>query len=89
VLSGGSVLMVVAGFALAIVGALSRGYIRSRLREAGLTLPQWTTVEGDLRYAERYFKLAQKGSVPMWPLALVIMCLPGAFLLVLFAILRG
>jgi hypothetical protein len=88
-LSGGSALLVVLGFAFAIVGALSRGYMRNRLRESGFTLTGWITVQDDLRSAEQYFQLTKRHLVPMWPLGLVVVCLPGGFLLVLFAILRG
>jgi hypothetical protein len=88
-LSKGSVLLVILGFALAIVGTLSRGYIRSRLHEFGVTLTGWTNVQGDLRAAEQYFQFARQKRVPMWPLACAVVGLPGGFLLMVAAILRG
>jgi hypothetical protein len=88
-LSKGSVLLVTLGFALSIVGALSRGYIRSRLRESGVPLRAWVTVQDDLRDAERYFQLAKKNRLPMWPLVLTPGGLFGGSWLMVAAILRG
>jgi hypothetical protein len=88
-LSNGSIILVVLGFALAIVGGLSRGYIRSRQRESGVTLTSWTTVSDDFRSAEQYLQLAKKSGFPMRPLMVTAIGLFGGFLLMLVAVLRG
>jgi hypothetical protein len=86
-LSYGSALLMVLGFAFAIAGAFARGYVRSRLREVGVTLTAWVTVLDDVRNAEQYFHLAKQKRVPAWPLLVAVVGLPGSFLLMAAAIL--
>ena len=69
------------GFLVAIVGGLSRGYVRSRLPESGVTLKAWVTLADELRYAEMYLALAKSRRFPRAPALLTILWLPGAFLL--------
>ena len=88
-LSSGSVFLVILGFACAVVGALSRGYIRGRLRQFGVNLAVWTSVQDDLNSAQTYLQYAKDHRVPMWPLAIEMLGLLGGFLLIVAAILRG
>lgn len=76
-----TIVFVVLGFLVAILGALSRGYVRSRLREYGVTLKAWVTIADELRYAERYLKLAREHHFPMLPAVLAVAGIPGAFVL--------
>jgi hypothetical protein len=73
---------------LFLAGGLSRlpaqQITRARCPDDGLV-----SIEDELRAAGRYFRLAQEKVVPIWPLLLVMLCLPGGLLFVLCAILRG
>jgi hypothetical protein len=74
------------GFLVAILGALSRGYVRSRLRESGVSLKSWVTIGDELRYAEQYLKMARSHHFPKLPALLAIVGIPGAFLLMVLGL---
>ena len=84
-----TVTLIVVGFLLAILGAFSRGYVRSRLRESGLTLRAWVTIGDELRNTETYLALARDHHFPKWPAILAVGSVPGAFLLMVLGVLLG
>jgi hypothetical protein len=81
-----TITLIVLGFVVAILGALSRGYVRSRLRESGVALKSWVTIGDELRYAEKYLKLANSHHLPRLPAILAIIGIPGAFVLMVLGL---
>ena len=81
-----TITFIVLGFLVAIVGALSRGYVRSRLRESGVALKAWVTVGDELRCAEKYLGLAKTEHFPRMPAILAVVGMPLAFLLMVLGL---
>lgn len=84
-LSAVSAPLIVAGFALAIAGAMGRGHVRKRLRDSGVRLSNWVTITDDLSNGLEYFQIARRNAAPLWP-AILWCCLPLAFLVIVAAI---
>lgn len=55
------------GLVFAVIGVAARHYVRSRLREAGVSLTSWFLIEDDLYYTELYLKMARTHHLPKWP----------------------
>lgn len=81
-----TITFIVLGFLIAILGALSRGYVRGRLRESGVALKSWVTIGDELRYAEKYLNLAKSHHFPRLPAFLAVIGIPGAFLLMVLGL---
>src|ERR1700761_4332791 len=81
-----NIVFIITGFLIAISGALSRGYVRGRLRESGVSLESWVTIGEEVRYAEQYLKLALSPYFPRLPALLAIAGMPGAFLLMVLGL---
>ena len=81
-----TITFVLLGFLFAIIGALSRGYVRGRLRESGVALKSWVTIADEVRYAEQYLKLARTHHFPRFPAVLAVVGVPGAFLLMVLGL---
>jgi hypothetical protein len=81
-----TITFIILGFLIAILGALSRGYVRGRLREAGVSLKSWVTIGDELRYAGQYLKMARSHHFPKLPALLAIVGIPGAFLLMVLGL---
>jgi hypothetical protein len=81
-----TITFILLGFLVAILGAVSRGYVRGRLRESGVSLKPWVTVGDELRYVEQYLKMARSRHFPRLPALLAIAGIPGAFLLIVLGL---
>jgi hypothetical protein len=79
VLDTRSIVLIISGFAVAIFGALCRGYCRSRLKESGTRLPGWVTIQDDFRTGAEYWQLTTSSHLPRWPIVAAALCLPCGF----------
>jgi hypothetical protein len=81
-----TITFIVLGFLIAILAALSRGYVRGRLRESGVALKSWVTIGNELRYTEQYLRMARSHHFPRLPAIVSIVGMPGAFLLMVLGL---
>ncbi len=81
--------LIVSGFTVAVAGAFSRSYVRTRLRDSGYKLKVWVTVMDELRYSKVYLSLANDRGLPAWPAFLAVCWMPIAFALIVLGLTVG
>lgn len=84
-----TIAFIVVGFIVAFIGAFSRGYVRNRLQESGVGLKTWVTIGDEVRYAEKYLKMAKTHDLPAWPAILAVAGIPCAFVLMVLGLMLG
>ena len=78
-----NIVVIAIGVVIMMASALGRGYVRSRLRQSGMSLKTWSTFSEEFRNIKRYLRMAKRHRYPIWPAVLAMGSLAGLVLMFL------